>query len=244
MRSLLALMIARTNGHLGRWKVPVSLMWETLIWRGIPSWWRRAVWHTRVTLSRGKALRTKSLIRGRRSIRVVVGRIGRMLREAWRLLLTVLLLLLVLDSLLVWLFLRRREWSLWLLLWLLCRLGNRGTASTLSYRLVSQSQTRKKSPQSNFREDDASIRRKATEDIHMVLRSRWYNNMIYIRNVSSSCLSILMDKRPASQRCMRRPTPSMAGSSGTCGGLGGLFSFGCSWIFKSLTSLPRKTMYS
>lgn len=37
-------------------------------------------------------------------------------------------------------------------------------------------------------------------------------------------------------------TPKIAGSSGTGGGC--IFSFGVSSIRRSLTSLPRKTMYS
>ena len=39
-------------------------------------------------------------------------------------------------------------------------------------------------------------------------------------------------------------TLTIAGSSGTCGGLGGCISFGGSSIRRSFTSLPRKTIYS
>lgn len=86
------------------------------------------------------------------------------------------------------------------------------------------------------------IRRKATEDIHTVLRFRWFIKMIYIRNASSYYM--VLQCRKAWARMEKELTPSMAGSSGTCGGFGGWFSLGGSSILKSLTSLPRKTIYS
>lgn len=78
------------------------------------------------------------------------------------------------------------------------------------------------------------VRRKATENIHMVLRSRTSMNLhpecFIIENCDCDCESWL--------------TPRIAGSSGILGGSAFFPSFGASSMRRSFTSLPRKTMYS
>ena len=90
-----------------------------------------------------------------------------------------------------------------------------------------------------LRESGCKIRRKATEISTWCLRSR------KVTIVFTSEIFHHKNKQQANSFTTSKVlTPRIAGSFGICGGGGGLFSFGASSILKSLTSLPRKTMYS
>lgn len=76
-----------------------------------------------------------------------------------------------------------------------------------------------------------------------VLRSRCQQYMIYIRKFFIMLSGLQNRAHGKLRKTATALTPSIAGSSGTCG-CSGLFSFGVSSILRSLTSLPRNTMYS
>lgn len=66
--------------------------------------------------------------------------------------------------------------------------------------------------------------------------------VVYMFDLHPGCFIIVcLDQKSTG---VERLTPRIAGSLGTCGGGGGLFSLGGSSIRRSFTSLPRKTMYS
>jgi hypothetical protein len=75
------------------------------------------------------------------------------------------------------------------------------------------------------------LRRKATENIHTVLRSRWFNDLH----------PKILHHRNWEREGLYRLTPMMAGS---CGIAGGAFSLIGSSMRRSFTSLPRKTICS
>ena len=87
-------------------------------------------------------------------------------------------------------------------------------------------------------ESGCKIRRKATEISTWCLRSR------KVTIVFTSEIFHHKNRQQANSfTSSGLLTPRIAGSFGICGG-GGLFSFGACSILRSLTSLPRKTMYS